>query len=123
MEPQKTLSTQDAHPGMIVAVDVRDRSGRLLIPAGTPLKEKHLRVLQIWGIATLSVRDPSGSAAHQAPAGRDQENKEMRPATDAQARAEAVLREVFRHADLQRPPMGTLFHLAVERLSRRMEQA
>lgn len=119
MERRKTLSTEDTRPGMIVAEDIRDRSGRLLIPAGVSLKEKHLRVLRIWGIPELNIRDPSGEAADPSPAHGE---AEWQPATDAQARAEAVLRQVFRHADLERPPMGTLFRLAVERLSGRMGQ-
>jgi hypothetical protein len=38
-------------PGMKLAGDLLEPGGRLLLPRGTELSERHLRYFQIWGIA------------------------------------------------------------------------
>ncbi|MFP4079156.1 MAG: ABC transporter permease [Ectothiorhodospira sp.] len=119
MDSRYTIPTQDAHSGLVVAEDVIDRNGRLLIPAGSILQEKHLRVLKTWGIAQLRVR---GAGTEDDPLPPPAPETGSTESTEARARAEAVLREVFRHTDPGRAPMDTLFRLAVERLSRRMER-
>ena len=41
-----TLLTDDLAPGMVLAQDVKDRSGRLLVRTGTELTERSLKVLR-----------------------------------------------------------------------------
>lgn len=41
--------------GMVVAEDVKDRSGRLLLATDRVLTEKHMKVLRAWGVKSVSV--------------------------------------------------------------------
>lgn len=50
----------EAEPGVILARDVKNKDGRLLMKVGTLLSEKELRILQMWGI--LEVHVISGAA-------------------------------------------------------------
>ncbi|MDH5588440.1 MAG: hypothetical protein OEZ65_12545 [Gemmatimonadota bacterium] len=47
----------EAQPGMVLAADVTDRHGRLLIPSGNPLEERHLSSLRSWGVQEIEVED------------------------------------------------------------------
>jgi hypothetical protein len=78
---------------MVIARDVVDRAGRLLVPAGTSLAEKHLRLLKTWGIDAVWVE---GSAP--AP----------RPAPELPPEEQERLRARFRHADLSHPLVSEL---------------
>lgn len=49
------VSVDDAQAGMVLATDVTDRRGRLLIPAGRELDPKHLQALKMWGIPQVEV--------------------------------------------------------------------
>jgi hypothetical protein len=42
-------------PQMILGADVRDRSGRLLLGAGTELTERHLYILRTWGVVEVEI--------------------------------------------------------------------
>lgn len=35
---------------MALAADVQDRRGRLLMPSGVTLQDKHVRSLRMWGV-------------------------------------------------------------------------
>lgn len=56
------LNIEDARAGMVLVSDVTDRRGRLLIPSGRELDEKHLQALRMWGISTVEIEgdEPSG---------------------------------------------------------------
>lgn len=49
---------------MVLASDVTDRRGRLLIPQGRALDQKHLQALKMWGITRVEVEgdEPAGGA-------------------------------------------------------------
>ena len=47
--------------GMVVTADVKNMDNMLLIPAGCALTEKHVNILNAWGIAEIQVE--SGGAA------------------------------------------------------------
>ena len=49
------VSVDDLTAGMVIAEEMRDQQGRLLMPAGTELTERHLRAFQLWGIMTVRV--------------------------------------------------------------------
>ena len=42
-------------PGMVVAADVRNMDEMLLIPAGCEITERHVQLLQTWGIRDVQV--------------------------------------------------------------------
>lgn len=41
--------------GMQVAADVRDRRGRMLLSSDTVLTVKHIKVLKMWGVSSVTV--------------------------------------------------------------------
>ena len=59
--------------GMVVTADVKNMDNMLLIPAGCVLTEKHISVLNAWGIAEVlvesgGVAEDSGDILQQVPA-------------------------------------------------------
>jgi HD-like signal output (HDOD) protein len=49
------VNRKDLLAGMIVGEEVINNRGQLLIPAGKPIEEKHIRALKIWGIASVLI--------------------------------------------------------------------
>ena len=47
--------TESLQPGMVVAADVKNMDNMLLMPAGCELTEKHITVLNAWGIGEIQV--------------------------------------------------------------------
>ncbi|MDA1109181.1 MAG: hypothetical protein O3A78_05105 [Nitrospinae bacterium] len=54
-----SVRTSDLQPGMVVARDVKDLHGRLLVPAGAKTSAKHLNVLKIWGVSEVFINGDS----------------------------------------------------------------
>ncbi|MEI6786294.1 MAG: hypothetical protein WCQ21_35895 [Verrucomicrobiota bacterium] len=59
--------------GMVVTADVKNMDTMLLIPAGCVLTEKHINILNAWGIAEVQVEsggtaEVSGDILEQLPA-------------------------------------------------------
>jgi len=92
-----------AKPGMALAAPVKDRMGRLLIPAGAELSERHVGALSAWGIEGIEIE------ADEAP----EPEVEISPEIEAAARAE--LKVVFLHAGSDHPFLEALLELAVAR--------
>lgn len=58
------VALDQVHAGMVLADDVRDRRGRLLMPSGRELTEKHLEAFRMWGVASVDIE---GGPAKEAP--------------------------------------------------------
>ncbi|MDX9765720.1 MAG: hypothetical protein RBT51_00105 [Ectothiorhodospiraceae bacterium] len=100
------MQVKNLRPDQVLAADVRDRSGRLLIPSGMSIKEKHIKVLMSWGITEVTVRnDPD--AQTEAPS-----TPEPTSPVDLPPGIQARLADLFRHADLSQPHMRELYALA-----------
>ncbi len=50
------IDVSQAQAGMFLASDILDLRGRVLIPAGAELKEKHVRALPAWGVTRVDVQ-------------------------------------------------------------------
>lgn len=98
----------DLHPGMVIARDVCDRSGRLLLSAGSPLHDRHLTIFRTWGIHEVEVMDPEGAGTH--PPDPVSLDPELRAKVE-----ESVVRR-FRHTDRNHPAVRVLFEYCVQRL-------
>jgi hypothetical protein len=100
----------DIEPGMVLAESVHDAQGRLLIPAGTALTERHLRAFQLWGIQSVQI---AGGSASEAP---------PRPPISPETLREAQeqVRARFRHNDLSHVLMAALFTASTLREARRI---
>jgi HD-like signal output (HDOD) protein len=99
-----TVRTTQLKLGMVLADDVRDVKGRLLLTKGKPIGPDHIRIFKIWGIPQVQILGAQGET--EAPAA---------PPVDP-GRLEAVRKEtefVFRYTDRDHPAIREIFSLAV----------
>lgn len=98
---------EQAHAGMVLAGDIRDKQGRLLLPAGRELTERTLESLKYWGVGTIQVlgETPPPEPPEVVP-----------PEVLAQARRETD--ERFRNAGWPHPLLDVLHSMAVTRRAR-----
>jgi len=57
------ISRRDVKAGMVLAEDVTNVRGQLLVAAGTALTDRHVSALQLWGISFLHIESPEGEEA------------------------------------------------------------
>ncbi len=105
-----SVAVDDLAEGMILAADVHDAQGRLLVPHGTALTERHLRAFRLWGVFSVGVRGQGDESDNALPP--------ISPA--ALAEAEAYVGARFRNHDRQHPLIGALMATAVQRIARRL---
>lgn len=100
---------EQAHPGMVLAGDIRDKQGRLLLPAGRELTERTIESLRYWGVGSVQVlgEEPPPEPPEVIP-----------PAVLAQARRE--MDERFRNAGWPHPLLDVLHSMAVTRRAREL---
>lgn len=93
--------------GMVLASDVQDRNGRLLLGAGAELTGKHLLIFRTWGVVEVDIAGADGLGSDA-----------MIPADvslEALAEARKSLVELFMHAGLEYPFVQELLRLAAIR--------
>lgn len=93
------------NPGMILAADVLDRTGRVILRAGLHLTALHLKTLKSWGVSEADIQ------------GAENEKLEVKP--EVSAPVDARLKEAFRHTDQAHPAMKELLRLSVLYQSKR----
>ncbi|HEX5681255.1 MAG TPA: HDOD domain-containing protein [Desulfobacterales bacterium] len=89
---------------MVLADDVRDVKGRLLLTKGKPIGSEHIRIFKIWGIPRVQILGAQG------------ENEPLAAPPVDPGRLEAVRKEtefVFRYTDRDHPAIREIFTLAV----------
>lgn len=89
------INIVDVGPDMVLAADVKDRHGHVLLRETETIAEKHVKIFKMWAVTELDVK------------GVDQEVIESRAAEEfapalLQA-AERIAQERFRHADSDDP--------------------
>jgi hypothetical protein len=95
--------------GMTLKSDVCDRSGRLLLPSGSELADKQLKILRTWGVSEADIlRGPD-----EAPTEDDRENGAVDPLILAAAENTVALQ--FCHNDPQHPMIHELMRICLER--------
>lgn len=102
-----TLAIENIETGMVLAGDVLDRSGRMLLGAGSELTQKHLIIFRTWGVLEADI------AGH----GNDEAAGHLPVDVDPQelAAAEQELARLFRHTNLEHPAIIELMRLALLR--------
>lgn len=75
---------------MILAADVHDRSGRLLLRRGIRIEDKQLKVMQTWGVVEIEIH------SDDAPSPAPEMTPEQLPAEFIELAREQVLPR-FRH--------------------------
>lgn len=104
--PRVQVDVDDLTEGVVLAEDINDQQGRLLMPAGTALTARHLRAFQLWGILSVRIR---GEAA-----GPEADLRDPTPAEISVAEAE--VRPRFR-GDLAHPCTAELLRIVARRLA------
>jgi hypothetical protein len=105
------IAVEAARPGMILASDVRDGSGRLLLSASNEISERVLRIFQMWGITELEIE-----GAEPAP----EEEPEVAPDPALVEEAGRRADHLFRHGDPAHPLTAELRRLYVARTAHRL---
>jgi HD-like signal output (HDOD) protein len=102
------VHTNKLQPGMVLADEVRDVNGRLLLAKGKSIQPPHIRIFKIWGITEVNI---FGDIGHKDP-GETLVNPDLIEKT----REEIKL--IFSHNDLDHPAIKEIFRLSVEYRSR-----
>ena len=90
--------------GMVLASDVQDRNGRMLLGAGAELTQKHLVVFRTWGVIEVDIAGIDYAQEESSiPA-------ELDPAAIAAAQEELLPH--FIHSGIEHPALKELFVLA-----------
>jgi hypothetical protein len=100
------IAIENIETGMVLASDVRDRSGRMLLGSGTELTQKHLIIFRTWGVLEVDIAGRGSDAASQIPV--DVDPLEL-------AAAEEALVPLFRHTNRGHPAVIELMRLATLR--------
>lgn len=98
-----TVSIENIETGMVLASDVRDRSGRMLLVAGAELTQKHLVVFRTWGVLEADIAGQGNDVDDKMPADVDPIQL---------AAAEEALIPLFRHTNRDHPAIMELMRLA-----------
>ncbi len=91
--------------GMVLAGDVLDRNGRMLLGAGMELTQKHLVIFRTWGVTEVNVVGGESDADNELPL-----PSEVDP--EALAAAQERLLPLFLLAGTEHPVMRELLRLA-----------
>lgn len=97
------VPTEELRADQELAADVVDGSGRLLLPAGTTLTDKHIRYFQMWGISEVEIAGGDGADGRKETPVDPVRLEEVR----------AALAPRFAHVDLEHPGMAALFNHCV----------
>ncbi len=101
------LPIDNLQVGMVLASDVQDRTGRMLLGAGAELTQKHLTIFRTWGVAEVDIAGVDYSDDEPPlPA-------EVDPA--ALAAAEEALMPLFCYSGTDHPALRELLRLAAIR--------
>ena len=104
------VQTANLREGMVLAGDVLDTSGRLLIARGTELTPRGIRVLKMWGVIEADVEG----------VGDEEGGSGLGPDLDPAfvAAAERKARALLPYTNIDHPAGKALYRLCVARLAR-----
>ena len=98
------VPTDKLKPGKILAEEVRDINGRLLLARGNEIADNHIRIFKIWGVSEVTVEGPDK--------GGDKFDPDLNPEKFEQVHTTVL--SLFRHTDLEHPIIKNIFNLAVQ---------
>jgi len=102
-----SVRTFDLKPGMVVARDVKDLHGRLLVPAGAKTSAKHLQIFKIWGVSEVFIQGDSNIVKKADPL----ENLDP----ELRKEIEKEMQTLFCRHDLKNPFSKELMNLCMHR--------
>jgi len=97
------IRINELQPGMVLADEVRDISGRLLLGKGKTIQPNHFKIFKIWGVTEVNIR------------GNNSGNEETKPVFDPEQyeKIKETTQQVFRYSDLEHPAIKEIFRLSV----------
>ncbi len=105
-----TIDVSQAEAGMVLAADILDKRGRLLVPAGKELSAKHVRALPAWGVSRIEVEGDDIAGA-----------VELEPW--AVERATADVDALFSRVNRDHPLFQSLTTVCVERFALALQES
>jgi HD-like signal output (HDOD) protein len=88
---------------MVLADEVRDLSGRLLLGKGKTVQPDHFRVFKIWGVTEVNILGNNGGKEETKPNFDPEQYEKIKESTQ----------QVFSHNDLEHPAIKEIFRLSV----------
>ena len=98
------VPTDKIKSGQILAADVRDINGRLLLSKGQPIEPNHIRIFKIWGISEVQLFGADGHS--------DTSDSQMASAMIEQT--EKSVKTLFCHVDLEHPAIKEIYRISVQ---------
>lgn len=102
------VAIDNIEAGMVLASDVHDRSGRVLLVAGAELTQKHLTIFRTWGVLEADIAGQGSSDEAVEPVPADADPVEL-------TAAEHELVPLFIHTNREHPAIIELMRLAALR--------
>jgi HD-like signal output (HDOD) protein len=98
------VQTDKLKPGQILAEEVRDINGRLLLAKGNEIQPNHIRIFKIWGISEVTI------------AGTESPKDRIDPELDLELveQARESMRILCRDLAMEHPAVKEIFKLAVQ---------
>lgn len=93
-----TMRVSDLSPGMCLAGDVRDISGRLLLAEGKEITTKNLKTFKAWGITEINVQE-----LPQVQQPGEEGGASAQEASDPTAQLSEKTKDYFCQTDLKHP--------------------
>ena len=106
------LKVERLQEGMVVALDVRNMDQMLLLPAGCTLAQKHIGILQAWGITDVEVASTDGFD--------DSGDPMTQLSSEESTQLTADTKAIFWHLDETSPVELEIFQLVLRRAARRL---
>lgn len=105
-------SIDQLKPGMILATEVTDANGRLLLAKGAAIEPKHLNIFKMWGVPEVQVQHAEGSEPEKTPAADPETMRRvaerLMPAFSKNDLNHPAVAEIFRQAVIHRSHSGRL---------------
>ena len=98
------VPTDKIKSGQILAAEVRDINGRLLLSKGQTIEPNHIRIFKIWGISEVDL------------VGDDRSDDRSDPLMDAAMieQTKNIVEALFCHGDMDHPAVKEIFRIAVQ---------
>ena len=98
------VPTDKIKSGQVLAEEVRDINGRLLLAKGHAIEDRHIRIFKIWGISEINL---VGAEPHAATSD---------PSMDAAVieQTKKSVKTLLRHVDLAHPAIKEIYRIAVK---------
>lgn len=98
------MHTENLEKDMVLSEDVREINGRLLLKKGQKINDIHISIMKKWGVTEVYIFDDPLT----------EETPQMEPENMQDQETENSVKPLFKHVDLDYPPIKELFRLRVQ---------